>query len=248
MLRPWLSSLLAIGLARGPAAAQEFFPSAGPLLAGGGPPPEPTTPTMYRSVCFASAAGTNDYAQTLTFPGVDDSWTVEVVVIALGEDSASLFGVSGITFDGVGGSEIADEDGTGGVNAALYVRSMTGASSVSTVTTYGEGVTSNVVCGWAFAGLASATPDSSAFDDDTASGPLVLTLGTTNATGFAVGGCINTGIADTTTWAVLGEQEDTEHAEADYSNADASATGASMAVTCDWSGSTDASGVAAAFH
>lgn len=247
MLRRLLSSLLALALALAPAVAQEFFPSGGPFLASRSGTPEPTTPTMYRATCQANATGTNNFSQTLTFPGVDDSWSVEVVVIALGEDSASNFNVTGITFDGTGGTEVADEAGSLAVNSALYVRTMTGASSVTTVTTYSEAVTSNVVCGWAFAGLASATADSSAADDDDAQTALVLTLGTTNAAGFAVGGCVATGTSGSATWAVLSEQEDTQHSEADYSNADASATGSSMAVGCTWT-SGDASGVAAAFH
>lgn len=248
MLRPLLNSLVALSLALTPAASQEFFPSAGFALGGGGPPPEPSTPTLVAATCQADSAGTNNFSQTLTFPGVDDSWTVNVIVIALGEDGAVTFNVSGITFDGVAGTEVIDEDGTGVVNAALYRRQMTGAASVTTVTTYSEAVTSNVVCGWVFYGDTQAAPDSSVQDDDTASGALVLTLGTTNAAGFAVGGCIAAGVASAATWAVLSEIQDTEHAEADYSNASAAATGASMAVTCDWTNAEDASGVAAAFR
>lgn len=251
MLRRWLSSLLALALSLAPAAAQEFFPSAGPLLGGSIAAPAAGSPTMDVATCAASTANGASYTQTLTFSGTSDGDTVTVVVIALAEDTAIDFQVNSMTFDGTSGTELTeahDFDVGQGVNTSMWARTMSGAASVSVVTGYSEGVTSNVVCGWAFKGLASATPDTATSDTDTASNPIVLTLGTTDATGFAIGACISPLTTESATWAALTEREDTQHGESDYSNADASATGSSMAVTCDWTGTGDSAGSAAAFH
>jgi hypothetical protein len=189
--------------------------------------------------------------QAITVPGIVSGDRITAVVIFLSEDGAGTFGVASASIDGVAMTEIIDEDGSGFVNAAAY-RTSAGTGFIVTdgtiniSVTHSEGVTSVRTCLWVFKWPNSATPTSSVQDDDTASGALVLTTGTTVLGGFVIAGCLNTGIADAATWAVLSEQQDTQDAEADYSTADGPATGASMANTCDWTGGNDASGVAVA--
>lgn len=214
-----------------------------------------TTVRLYPATCVANAAAAaspiNPAAfQAITVPNLSDSASVNVVVAVLLEDSASNFSVSSMTIDGNAATERADEDGTGAVNAALYSTSaaITGAASLNVSVSASEAVTSAVVCVWALQNLSSSTPTSSNFDDDTNSAALVLTLSSTTSGGYAVGACIGTATADTVAWAVLTEREDTQHAEADYSNADGATTGSSMSVTCDFTNSNDNSGVAGAFR
>lgn len=204
---------------------------------------------MHTSTCVSSTANGTTYSNLiLTFATLSDSSPVTVIVGAIGEDGTATFGVSTLSMENAAQTEVVDEAGTGIVNTAIYrsTSPITGAASLDVDVTFTEAITSATVCGWAFENLDSVTPTSSVVDDDTASGALVLTLSSTTTGGFAVGVCTNSGVADATTWAVLTEREDTQHAEADYSNADAVTTGASMAVTCDWSGGNDASGAAVA--
>jgi hypothetical protein len=205
--------------------------------------------TLTAGLCQHNSAGTD--GQTYTMPtGASDGDAVLVVVVVLSEDALATFGVDGVTLDGAAMTQVVDEDGTGIVNSAIFQSAgiMQGAAEVTIVLDHSEAVTSASVCGFALRGLNSTTATSSVADDDTASGALVLTTGTTTAGGFVVGGCISQDTAVTTTWAVLTEIEDDTNTEADVSNASAAATGASMANTCDWSGTGDASGVAAAYR
>jgi hypothetical protein len=168
----------------------------------------------------------------------------------MGEDGLATFGVNSVVVNGVTMTEVVDEDGTGIVDAALYrgPSEMQGGSLATVDVTFSEAVTSASVCAWFLKKLQTIVPTSSVQDDDTGSGALVLTTGTTTSGGFVIGGCISQDTSVTTTWAVITEVEDTTNTEADVSNADGAATGASMANTCDWSGTGDASGVAAAFR
>jgi hypothetical protein len=205
--------------------------------------------TLFAGTCQHDSAGTD--GQTYTMPtGASDGDAVLVVVVVLSEDAAATFGVDGVTLDGAAMTQVVDEDGTGIVNSAIFQSAgiMQGAAEVTIILDHSEAVTSASVCGFALRGLSSTTATSSVADDDTGSGALVLTTGTTTAGGFVVGGCVSQDTAVTTTWAVLTEIEDTTNTEADVSNASAAATGASMANTCDWSGTGDASGVAAAYR
>lgn len=251
MLRRWLNSILALVLTLTPACAQEFFPNYGPLMDRSVPAPQPTSPTLFPSrSCGTDTANGSTYSTALDFPGLDDTWSAHIVVIAMGEDSQTVFGVNSVSVDGVAMTEVIDEDGTGVVDSALYRTSatQTNASYVTVSVTFSEAVTSSIVCGFALVGFNSITPDSSVQDDDTASGALILTTATTNASGFVVGGCITESATDTATWGVLTEVNSVVHGEGSGSYAKGNATGSSMANTCDWTGTGDASGVAAAFH
>jgi hypothetical protein len=135
------------------------------------------------------------------------------------------------------------------MNAAIYTKIMTGAASVNLATTYSEAIVDSVVCGWAFTNLVSTTADSSTSNTASSGALVALTTGTTVTPGFAVGACIETTLGQTFTWAVLTENEDACGGNSCYSTADAASTGASMANSCDPSGSTnDVAGAAAAFH
>jgi hypothetical protein len=102
MLRPLLSKFLSLLLAISPAGAQEFFPSHGFMLSGGGR----AASTMIAATCQVDDTAATTYNQTLTFTGLDDAASVLVVVIALAEDTATTYNVTGITFDTVAGTEI----------------------------------------------------------------------------------------------------------------------------------------------
>jgi hypothetical protein len=205
--------------------------------------------TLFTGTCVHDSAGTDGQTYSAT-TGASDGDAVLVVAVILSEDGTATFGMTGVTIDGEAMAEVIDEDGTGVVNSVIYqsTRLMQGAATVTIVLDHSEAVTSASVCLFAFRGLNSTTALSSVADDDTGSGALVLTTGTTSTAGFVVGGCISQDTAVTTTWAVLTEIEDTTNTEADVSNASAAGTGASMANTCDWSGTGDASGVAAAYR
>lgn len=250
MLRPWLNSLLALMLACAPAAAEGFGQGGGFNYSDQNARPQNDTVTLTRGACEHSAANATTYNFTTIDTGSTATDTGLIVIVAMGEDGLATFGVNSVVVNGITMTEVIDEDGTGIVDAALYRGpiEMQGGSLATVDVTFSEAVTSATVCAWLLKNLRSLTPTSSVQDDDTASGALVLTTGTTTAGGFVIGGCISQDTAVTTTWAVLTEVEDTTNTEADVSNADAAATGASMANTCDWSGTGDASGVAAAFR
>lgn len=165
------------------------------------------------------------------------------------EDNGTVFSTSTLTVGGASASEIVDEDGTGLVNTSLHIIANPSGTTATIVVTASEAVRSAVVCVWQ-ATLSSATPVSSIADDDTASGALVLTLSSTAAAGVAFGMCASQDGGASTTWANLSERIDDQNTEGtlDYSAADASTVGGSLAVTCDWTGSSDATGVAAALQ
>jgi hypothetical protein len=251
----WLSKLLALALAVTPAAAQEAGLSGGFTQPSNNARPQNETVTLTRGTCVTDTANATTYNsagfQATGTGAATATETYYPVVVVLAEDNAATFGINSMTINGVPAIEVIDEDGTGIVDAALY----RGAGEISGTTinvsvTASEALAGSMtVCAWALKNLQNFTPTSSVQDDDTAEGVLVLTTPTTTSGGFVVGGCINSGVASTTTWAVITEREDTQNAEHDYSNADGAATGASMANTCDWSANTnDASGVAAAFR
>lgn len=204
--------------------------------------------TLFTGACVHDSAGT-DLQSLAATTGATDGDAVLVVAVVLSEDGAATFGVDGVTVNGEAMVEVTDETGTGVVNSAIFQSArLMQAAEVTFVVDHSEAVTSVSICPFALRGLNSTTATSSVNDDDTGSGALVLTTGTTTSGGFVVGGCISQDTAVTTTWAVLSEIEDTTNSEADVSNASAAATGASMANTCDWSGTGDASGVAAAYR
>jgi hypothetical protein len=213
-------------------------------------------PTLTRGTCVVDTANATTYNSAgfqATGTGADDLDSVLVVVGISGEDNAAAFDctAASTTIDGAAATEIVDEDGSGIINTCLYRTSgvATGRAAVNVSVTFSEALAgSATVCAWALKDLITVTPDSFIQDDDTASGALVLTTATTVAPGFVVGMCATQDTGVSTTWAVISEVEDGANGEHDFSNADGASTGASMANTCDWSGTGDASGVAAAFH
>jgi hypothetical protein len=200
----------------------------------------------------------HDFAATTTYtftdihlPGIKSTDEVLVVVGIMGED-ATVFGVNSATIDAVAATEIVDEDGTGVVNTAFYTSNgfITGANEVTVAVTWSEAIGGAAVCVWAIKNLTSATPTSSVVDDDTSSGALALTLGTTTLGGVALAVCLASGAATTATWAEAQELVDVDAGTSDFNWSAAAAwtTGASMSVTCDLTGTDDASGAAVAFY
>ena len=257
MLRRWLNKLpvyaLALALAIAPVPAQEFFPSHGFMLAGGGGVPEPTTPTLFRAAsCSYDSTSASSYNHTLTFPGVDDNWRGFIYVIFIQTDGATAYGVNSATFDGVSASEAQDDNGVQLVSTTAYrtnnASPVTGASSVAISVTMSESVTGSTACGWFFVGdTGTLTTDSTPHASNNTGASIALTAATTNSSGFAIGVCSALS-GQTFTWSVLSEISDTSQVDVSYSPADAAATGSSMSIACDPSGATASSGMAIAFH
>jgi hypothetical protein len=198
--------------------------------------------------CKNSAADQTTYTSTVFLP-VNDADTVLLVAAVAGEDAAATFGVSSMDFDGTAGTEIVDEDGTGIVNTAIYVASVTGAAVIPIGTTWSEAITGHAICVWAITGLTSATAVATVADDDTAAGALVLTLTGTKG-GVTFGICAASALADTPVWGILIGEWDTNASDAELDAAPAIgfASGDSQAITCDYDNGNDTSGVAASFR
>lgn len=204
---------------------------------------------LYRSTCVTSTSNATTYNFNAISNPIPDADSGVAYVGIVGEDSTTVFSINSATIEGVSASEQVDEDGTGLVNSGFYtIPRRSGLSSVDVAVTFSEAITGAGVCLWVADYSNPGDADNAgAIDDDTASGALVLTLSPTTPTpgGAILGVCIADGVAASTTWAVAGEVEDTQNAEFDYSNADLTSTGTgSNSVTCDWSGSADASGAA----
>jgi hypothetical protein len=245
MLRLWLNSFLSVALCLtiSQASGQDFAPGGGinygyqanRLSAG--------TTLLGRGACATDISNTTTYSFTAA-TGSNATATGMIYIGIVGEDGTATFDVSSATINGVAAVELTDQGGTGIVDTAFYRSpSEMGGDTAAITVTFSEAITSAAVCLWKVGNIQSNTPVTAISDDDTASGALVLTLGAVNS-GFGMGICTNSGVADATTWAVLTERTDTEHAEADYSTADGGSTGGSMSVTCDWTGTNDASGSA----
>lgn len=240
---------LSAALAIAPVAAQQGVPPSGGENMGWWSTSYHFQPRLFAATCNALATDLTTYTHSsIAIPGVTDAMSVHIAVIAMGEDGAATFGVNSVSVDSVALTQRTDEDGTGVVNAAIFSTDgpQTSAASVDVSVTYSEAVTGSVVCVYAFQNMSGAAAQSWNNDDDTASGNVVLTLASTSPYGFAIGGCINSGVADSTTWAGLTEREDTQSAEYDYSNADVTTTSTTLTVGCDWSGGNDASGASLA--
>lgn len=246
MPRHWLSKLLALCVAITPAAAQEFniftpYGKRQPSMTRGTCVTDTTNATTYNSVGF-QATGT----------GASDGDQVLVVVGVVSEDSASAYGVSSMTIDGVTATEVVDEDASSvGMNAAIYRAAAlaSGAATVNVSVTFTEAITSATVCAWALKDLVSMGQDGAIADDESLSADLVLTTDPTRAPGFVVGvtGLLSGTASNTVAWTNINEQQDAENGECQYSNADAATTGASMSITANWTDD-GSSGATAAFH
>jgi len=214
--------------------------------------PAPATVVLTRGTCVSDTANATTYSSSFgtVGTGASASDTGLVVVGVTAEDGQTVFNVASMTINGSAATSLIDEGGVGIVDTAIFAlpTEITNAATVAVSVTFSEAISNATVCAWMITGLQSLTPVSVIKDDDTASGPLILTLPNTTPGGYALGVCNNSGVADSTTWTNLTEREDTQNAESDYSNADGATTGGSLAVTCDWTGANDASGSAAAFR
>lgn len=252
-MRRFLSALLALALAALPLSAPASADFGAQFYSGQGNAQPIEAATLARATCVSDTSDATTYNpagfQSIS-TGLTATDTALIVWGIASEDGAATFGIGSSSVNGIAGSEPTDQGGTGLVNTAIYAAPypMSGVATVNISVTHSEAVTGVTVCVWALKNLLSATPTSSISDEDTASGALVLTLGTNTLGGFGVGICNNTSATSAATWAVLTEREDTQNADFDYSNADAATTGSSMSVTCDWTNTNDAAGSAAAFR
>jgi hypothetical protein len=206
---------------------------------------------LYRSTCVSDTSNATTYTFNAISNSIPDSDGGKPYIGILGEDGLAAFSISSATIEGVSASELVDEDGTGIVNSGFYALDVkrSGLSSVDVTVTFSEAITGAVVCLWvADYSNPGDNDNAGAIDDDTASGSMPLTLSPTTPTpgGAILGVCASSGTADSTTWGVAGEREDTQNAEFDYSSADLTSTGTgSNSVTCDWAGNTlDSTGAA----
>lgn len=238
-----LNSIVAFLLALTPAAAQEMLSPAPYNYSAG------NWPQLYRATCVSDTTNATTYNpagfQSIAIPGISDGDQVVVYVGVFGEDSATVWSINSMTVDGSAATEVVDEDGSGLTNTGFYrIGPVFNAATVNVSVTMSEAVTSAGVCVWAVRWPNAAAPVASVADDDASNGALVLTTGATGLGGYVM--CVSTTDAtgESVTWAVAAEREDTCHAEACYSSADALTTGASMSITSDSgaSGTSDASG------
>jgi hypothetical protein len=205
------------------------------------------TKTLYRATCASDVSDLTTYTFTGISTGAPANVPVVVIVGIITEDALATFNTGTVTVDGYPTTEIIDEAGSGIVNTSFNRTDsqISNADTVDVSVTMSEAVTGMVVCVWAVANSVRHDSVAAIQDDDTASGALILTLTPPRTDSVVVGICVNSGVADATTWAILTERQDTENAEFDYSSADATGVAASsQAVTCDWTGANDASGSA----
>jgi hypothetical protein len=257
MITRVISILCSLALMASPAFAYEYEPPAARPYGGGN----------VMVACLddtADATTYNSAAWQALSTGRSDTDSVAVMVGVMGEDGTATFGVNSVSIDGVAGVEISDEDGSGVVDTAIW-RSNAGAPSntsfyknmaqVNISVTFSEAVTGAAVCVFTFTMTEAANTGSPTLglvvDDDTGSGALVLTLTSATpifATKTMFGVCMADTTGQSTTWAILNETVDTSNAEFSYSAAyltvpDAT-TYSSAAITCDYTGTGDASGTA----
>lgn len=205
------------------------------------------TPAVTFIGCTASSSALTTY--TFTSHSIGAGPRTHVIVAVGAGDGLSAFSTNTVTVAGNSATEIADQGGSGIQNASLHIVADPGGTTATIVVTMSEAVLEAGVCVWS-AILNSATPVSSIAAWDTASAPIALTLSSTAAGGVAVGYCNAGSSTLSATWANLTERLDnsTGWAFTSHTAADGSTAGGSLAVTCDYTGTADAVGVAAAFQ
>lgn len=175
--------------------------------------------------------------------------TRKTIIGIVGVDNATVFGVSTVTVGGDSATEIVDEDGTGIDDSAIYILDNPVGTSEDVVVTFSEAISAIGVCLWEADGLSSSTAVASVANDDTASAAISLNLNT-SASSLTVGVCGTTNSA-TATWVGLTERADAGGVQIVYTAADFTedATPATpLTVSCDYTGTNDATGVAATFR
>lgn len=200
------------------------------------------TPILTQGNCATSTSNATTYNpagfQALA-TNIGDSVAAYVIVGVAGEDSADTFSISSLSIDGVAASSVTQAVPTSSVNvisgifrAADVTRDN---ATVNISVTFSEAITSALICVWTVQNLVSSTPDAVVSGIDPVTGePIALTLNPTVSPGVAV--AISTASATSSpqwTWSVLSEQTEGAHAEASYSTAAGTTTGASMAVVSE---------------
>jgi hypothetical protein len=213
------------------------------------PPPGGGDPTISAQGCTANTVNAASYTFTAHAIGAASA-TRHVAVLVSAEDSAITHTITGITLDTVGMTEVVQMTTAGSfITTAIFIISDTTGTTGDIVVTDSEGITNLTICVYAIYDLTSAVADSTNFDFETASAAQTLNINTTSP-GIALAICGSASAAATTTWTGLTEAVDTNHAEGTYSTADLAPTSAStpLAVTCDFTGTDDSAGVAAAWN
>lgn len=192
---------------------------------------------------------------TFTSVGIGTAAADRVLVIAACvEQSGVGANISGLTIDGVAGFEQVHTHGAvyGGagtsslVQCAIYSRPWTTGTTATIVFT-GLGINSTFgsISVWAGNGISwNAIGRGSAFD--TASANISANLDYAQNPGIAVGICVTQDAAQTATWVGLTEDENT-NSSSTVSAAHASTSATTLSVSCDMTGTGDATLLTAAF-
>jgi hypothetical protein len=223
------------------------------------------TPADVMVACLSDTTDATTYNpvawQSLS-TGRSDEDAVSIWVGVIGEDGATNFNQGSVSVDASAYTEVIDEAGSGLVNSVLYRANYSGnttsfiknAAQVNVSVTFSEAVTGAAVCVFTIKGAdaSGAGPGNSpTADDDTASGAVVLdNAGSLLAGKVVMGVCGSQDATVTTTWSGLTEATDDTNAEFSYSSAylvvpNGSVPG-TLAITCDYSGAGDATGVQSA--
>jgi hypothetical protein len=212
------------------------------------PPPS----ILYRATCVSHTSPTALETYTLTFSGLNDEDSVALFLGAVTEGSGTALNTA--SADSVEMLTVASA-GSGNLRTHFarmrFVLTNNAASVDFGVDWSVSTPTSAVVCAWAIKNAESyAVSSSAATDDETAAASLTLTTPQAQiAYAKGLGICGSANPADTATWTALTEREDSNNGEIAFSNADTEYTayepaGASaLAATCDYTGSSNTSGI-----
>lgn len=205
---------------------------------------------LTRGTCVSSDSNLTTYTFNTTGTGASDADNVLVIAGVVSRDGATTYNVTDVTFDGVSGTELVDEAGSGFVSTAIYAAASLSANNatVNIQVTHSEQVNGAAVCLWALKNLNSTTPVSVVADNDSGSGTLAITLSSTTAGGFVIGISGDESPGDNATWTNMTEVEDADTGDFAFSNADDPSAGGSLAVTVSWTNSNDSSASAVAFR
>ena len=212
---------------------------------------DPQPQVLYRATCVSDNAPVSPMTFSgITFSGLTDE---DAVAIFVGVIQRAGIGINTMTVDG---TEMLSVGGAGGGTNLItgFFRNrfvaINNAASVDIAVTLAGSIESLVLCAWAVKGYESfAVSSGIATAADVAAGTLSLTTAFAQAPmGHAMGVCGSASAPDTTTWTQLTEREDSNNGELSYSNADLQYTtylpagSATLAATCDTTGSSNVSG------
>lgn len=209
-------------------------------------------PVLTSIGCTASTTDTNVYTFTDHATGTADPNRTTIVGIG-GKDNGVDFSISTVTVGGSSAAEQVDSANAGSIaQTAIYTIANPTGTTATIIVTFPEAIQGAVVCVWSATNLASPTATDFAAAFDTAAGAVNCSLDFA-AEGVGVGMSIESENPNTVTWTGMTEIDDgTIDAgnEAEYSNADHTATTAESArsVTADWTGAGDAVCATASFR